>query len=233
MTLADYVPIALMLILAVGFASVMMLMSWRLGPKKPTAEKLAPYECGIVPLQEPVERFPVKFYIVAMLFVIFDVEIVIFLFAWAVAVRAVRLGGYRSHGDCSSHCSPRPCVYVWKRGALDWNVARRAPVPTVWSPESDSAAYERSRLMASSDRSSRVPAHHAQQRCELGPDALDVAGDLRTGVLCHRDDGHRCGSLRSRSIRHGGVPGLAAPGGSHDRGRPGVAEDGTRAAPGV
>ena len=83
MTLSDYLPILLMGLLALAFAGVSMYLSWRLAPNRPTPEKLAPYESGIVPLQEPVERFPVKFYLVAMLFVIFDVEI-IFLFAWGV-----------------------------------------------------------------------------------------------------------------------------------------------------
>ena len=121
MTLADYVPIALMLILAAGFASVMMYLSWRLGPNKPTAEKLAPYECGIVPLQEPVERFPVKFYIVAMLFVIFDVELV-FLFAWAVRFEDFGWAGIGAVGVLVVLLL-ETLIYVWKRGALD--VARR------------------------------------------------------------------------------------------------------------
>ena len=83
MELADYLPIALMTILGIGFASAALVVSRIIAPHNPTPEKLGPYECGIVPLQEPVQRFPVKFYLVAMLFVIFDVEI-IFLFVWAV-----------------------------------------------------------------------------------------------------------------------------------------------------
>jgi NADH-quinone oxidoreductase subunit A len=123
MTLADYLPIALMLILAAGFAAAMMAVSWKVSPKNPTAEKLAPYECGIVPLQEPVERFPVKFYIVAMLFVIFDVEL-IFLFAWGVRFDEL---GWAGLGAMAIFVTllVETLVYVWKRGALDWNVARR------------------------------------------------------------------------------------------------------------
>ena len=83
METADYLPIALMAVLGVVFAVGSRVLSKIVAPNNPTAEKLAPYECGIVPLQEPVQRFPVKFYLVAMLFVIFDVEI-IFLFLWAV-----------------------------------------------------------------------------------------------------------------------------------------------------
>lgn len=123
MTLADYLPIALMFLLGTSFAAAAMWLSWRVAPNNPTPEKLAPYECGIVPLQEPVERFPVKFYLVAMLFVIFDVEIV-FLFAWAVAFDQLAWGGIAAVGLFVLLLA-ETLAYVWKRGALDWNVARR------------------------------------------------------------------------------------------------------------
>jgi NADH-quinone oxidoreductase subunit A len=122
-TLADYLPIGMMLVFGIGFATVIMWLSWRIAPNNPTPEKLAPYECGIVPLQEPVERFPVKFYIVAMLFVIFDVELV-FLFAWAVRFEAFGWAGIGAMGIFVVLLL-ETLVYVWKRGALDWNVARR------------------------------------------------------------------------------------------------------------
>jgi NADH-quinone oxidoreductase subunit A len=123
MTLADYLPIALMFLLGSGFAGAAMWLSWRIAPNNPTPEKLAPYECGIVPIQDPVERFPVKFYLVAMLFVIFDVEIV-FLFAWAVAFDQLGWAGIGAVGLFVAVLA-ETLVYVWKRGALDWNVARR------------------------------------------------------------------------------------------------------------
>ena len=123
MTLVEYLPIALMFLLGSGFAGATMWLSWRIAPKNPTPEKLAPYECGIVPLQEPVERFPVKFYLVAMLFVIFDVEIV-FLFAWAVNFDRFEWAGVAAVGIFVLLLA-ETLVYVWKRGALDWNVARR------------------------------------------------------------------------------------------------------------
>lgn len=123
MTLADYLPIALMFILGTGFAGAAMWASWRIAPKNPTPEKLAPYECGIVPLQEPVERFPVKFYLVAMLFVIFDVEIV-FLFAWAVGFDELGWAGVAAVGIFVALLA-ETLLYVWKRGALDWNIAHR------------------------------------------------------------------------------------------------------------
>ncbi|MFQ5555512.1 MAG: NADH-quinone oxidoreductase subunit A [Acidimicrobiia bacterium] len=133
MTLADYLPIAMMFVLGVGFASVAMYLSWRISPNKPTPEKLAPYECGIVPLQEPVERFPVKFYMVAMLFVIFDVEIV-FLFAWAVRFDQLGWPGIAAIGIFVA-LLVETLVYAWKRGALDWNVARRARYRPVVAPD--------------------------------------------------------------------------------------------------
>ena len=124
MTLVDYLPIALMLILAVAFGAVSMLISKLVSPHRPTAEKLAPYECGIVTDDEPVQRFPVKFYLIAMLFVVFDVEIV-FLFAWAVRFRQLGWFGVAVMA-LFTFLVIETLAYVWKRGALDWNVHRRA-----------------------------------------------------------------------------------------------------------
>lgn len=123
MTLADYLPVAVMLVVAAGFVAVSLTVSRLFRPNRPTAEKLAPYECGILPEVEPVQRFPVKFYLVAMLFVIFDVEIV-FLFAWAV--RWIDLGWYGVAAvGLFTLFVVETLTYVWKRGALDWNVKRR------------------------------------------------------------------------------------------------------------
>lgn len=123
MTLADYLPIAIMLVLAGGFVVVSLVVGKMVSPNRPTPEKLAPYECGILPETEPSQRFPVKFYLVAMLFVIFDVEI-IFLFAWAS--RFGDLGWYGIGAVAIfTLFVVETLVYVWKRGALDWNVSRR------------------------------------------------------------------------------------------------------------
>jgi NADH-quinone oxidoreductase subunit A len=80
-----------MLILASLFAGLSIVASRILGPRRPTLAKAAPYECGIVPDREPAERFPVRFYLVAMIFIIFDIEI-IFIYPWAVIYR--QLGAY-------------------------------------------------------------------------------------------------------------------------------------------
>jgi NADH-quinone oxidoreductase subunit A len=123
MTLTAYLPIAIMFLLVLGFGAVSMLASRWLTIRNPTPEKLEPYECGIVPLQEPVQRFPVKFYVVAMLFVIFDIEIV-FLFAWATRFDTFGWNGVYAIGIFTL-LLVETLVYVWKRGALDWNVQRR------------------------------------------------------------------------------------------------------------
>jgi NADH-quinone oxidoreductase subunit A len=88
----DYLPILILLILGFLFAALSFVASALMAPKKrPTAAKTAPYECGIVPAIEPPTRFPVRFYLVAMIFIIFDIEIV-FLYPWAVIFR--QLGSF-------------------------------------------------------------------------------------------------------------------------------------------
>lgn len=122
-TLADYLPIAVMLVLAAGFVAVTLVASRLVRPDNPTPEKLAPYESGILPEHEPSQRFPVKFYLVAMLFVIFDVEI-IFYFAYAAIW--TDLGWYGVAAMLLfTFFVAETLAYVWKRGALDWNVHQR------------------------------------------------------------------------------------------------------------
>jgi NADH-quinone oxidoreductase subunit A len=135
-TLADYLPIGLMLLLAAGFVTVSLVVSRLFSPNNPTEAKLDPYESGIVPETEPVQRFPVKFYLVAMLFVIFDIEI-IFLFAWASLFDT--LGWYGvAVVFIFTFFVAETLAYVWKRGALDWNVHRRSRYIT--ADASDEAA---------------------------------------------------------------------------------------------
>ncbi len=123
MSLNAYLPIAIMFLLVLVFGAISMLMSRWLVTQNPTPEKLEPYECGIVPLQEPLQRFPVKFYMVAMLFVLFDIEIV-FLFAWASRFDSLGWYGVAAVGIFTL-LLVETLVYVWKRGALDWNVSSR------------------------------------------------------------------------------------------------------------
>lgn len=129
MTLADYLPILVMLVLATGFVAVSLLASWLVSPKNPTPEKLVPYESGIIPETEPAQRFPVRFYLVAMLFVVFDVEI-IFLFAYASRWTDFGWFGVAAVGIFTFFVL-ETLAYVWKRGALDWHVqSRRRYLPT-------------------------------------------------------------------------------------------------------
>jgi NADH-quinone oxidoreductase subunit A len=121
--LGDYLPIALMFILATGFAVASVTVSYLLTVKRPTPEKLAPYESGIIPEVEPPQRFPVRFYMVAMLFVIFDIEL-IFLFPWAVRFTELGWYGVAAVGFFTLMLL-ETYVYVWKRGALDWYLPRR------------------------------------------------------------------------------------------------------------
>ncbi len=137
MELADYLPVLVMFVLAALFAGVSLIVSNLLSYKRPTAEKLAPYECGIVTEEEPVLRFPVKFYLVAILFVIFDVEI-IFLFAWAAQFEELGWLGVASVGVFTLLII-ETLGYVWKRGALDWNTPRRARYLAVVDEQKEAA----------------------------------------------------------------------------------------------
>jgi NADH-quinone oxidoreductase subunit A len=119
MELVQYLPIVILATLALGFAVLSLTASSLLRPNKPTPAKLAPYECGIEPERLPKgERFSVKFYVVAMLFIIFDVEI-IFLFPWAVGFRQLGLFGLVEMAVFIGLVFVA-YVYVWKRGGLDW-----------------------------------------------------------------------------------------------------------------
>jgi NADH-quinone oxidoreductase subunit A len=114
-----WLSILLLLILGAAFGAGSIFMSTLFGPRKPTPEKLAPYECGMPPVSDARERHPVKFYLVAMIFLLFDIEVA-FLYPWAMALRdlawvgfvqilvffAILLAGY---------------AYVWKKGALNWD----------------------------------------------------------------------------------------------------------------
>jgi NADH-quinone oxidoreductase subunit A len=124
---SDYLPILTLLILAGLFAGLSFVASGLLAPKRPTAAKSAPYECGIVPTREPAERFPVRFYLVAMIFIIFDIEI-IFLYPWAVIFRRLELFGLIEMAVFAVAVFVS-FLYLISRGALDWGPAsRRQPV---------------------------------------------------------------------------------------------------------
>ena len=119
MSLPAYLPILFLLVLSTVFAIVSIYVSSKLGPRKWTEAKLQPYESGIVPEGlELNERFPVKFYLVAMLFIIFDIETV-FLYPWAVAYEELALFGLVEMGTFVA-LLVAAYAYVWKRGGLEW-----------------------------------------------------------------------------------------------------------------
>jgi NADH-quinone oxidoreductase subunit A len=120
----DYLPIVVLLVLGVLFAALSFAASSLLAPRKrPTTAKLAPYECGIVPDRESPQRFPVRFYLVAMIFIIFDIEI-IFLYPWAVVFRQLRTFGLVEILVFAAVVFIS-FMYLVSHGALDWGPAKR------------------------------------------------------------------------------------------------------------
>jgi NADH-quinone oxidoreductase subunit A len=119
----DYLPLLVMFVLAVAFVIISITASKLLAPARKTVAKESPYECGIVPSREPPERFPVTFYLVAMIFIVFDIEI-IFLFPWATVYRG--LAGY-GLGVMAAFIVPFFLSFVWEisQGGLDWGPLKR------------------------------------------------------------------------------------------------------------
>ncbi|HLA99146.1 MAG TPA: NADH-quinone oxidoreductase subunit A [Anaerolineales bacterium] len=116
--LTEYLPIAILLLVAAGLAGLVIVLGHLFGPRRPTERKSAPYESGMIPFGPGTRRMPVRFYMVAVLFILFDIEVVFFL-PWAIVFRklglfgliemlvfvVILLVGY---------------VYAWKKGALEW-----------------------------------------------------------------------------------------------------------------
>jgi NADH-quinone oxidoreductase subunit A len=110
--------ILLMFVLGAGFAVVAIALSGVLGPRKPTPEKLAPYECGMPAVGDARERHSIKFYLVAMIFLLFDIEIA-FLYPWAMALRDLGWSGFVQVVLFLTLLFAG-YVYVWRKGALEW-----------------------------------------------------------------------------------------------------------------
>src|SRR5215468_1778768 len=125
--MVNYIPVLLILIIAVGMASVIIILSRIAGRNRPTREKLMPYECGVEPVGTARERQSVKFYLVAMAFLLFDIEAV-FLVPWAVVFRGIlESETYRSlryviYGEMMVFMVVLfvGLVYVWRKGILEW-----------------------------------------------------------------------------------------------------------------
>ena len=118
-----WLGIVIMIALGLGFAGVMIGLSLLLGPKNPTPEKLAPYECGMPAVGDARERHSVKFYLVAMIFLLFDIEIA-FLYPWAMALRDLQWAGYLQV-ILFMALLLAGYIYVWRKGVLDWGNEKR------------------------------------------------------------------------------------------------------------
>jgi NADH-quinone oxidoreductase subunit A len=116
--LLGYLPILIFLGIAGGLAAVILLASYVLARQRPDAEKLSPYECGFEPFEDSRGRFDVRFYLVAILFIIFDLEVA-FLFPWAVALGNIGLLGFWSMMIFLGVLTIG-FIYEWKKGALEW-----------------------------------------------------------------------------------------------------------------
>lgn len=133
----EYIPILVLVIVSMILAGAMVGLSFLLGPKKPSAFKSTSYECGMMPVGNARERFPIKFYLIAMLFIVFDIETV-FLYPWAVAYAG------KGYGDKVFFFVEMIVFvvilfagyfYILGKGALEWDESERAGQGDVISPE--------------------------------------------------------------------------------------------------
>ena len=116
--LQDYLSIIIFLVLALGLSCAFVIVNFVLSPKKPDPEKLSAYECGFEPFEDSRMEFDVRFYLVAILFIIFDLEIA-FLFPWAISLGNIGLLGFSSM-MIFLFILTIGFIYEWKKGALDW-----------------------------------------------------------------------------------------------------------------
>ena len=116
--LDNYLPVILFIIVSLGLGAVMILVGAVLGPRRPGADKNAPYECGFEAFEDSRMKFDVRFYLVAILFIIFDLEIA-FLFPWAIVLEEIGGFGF-SAMMLFLGVLVIGFIYEWKKGALEW-----------------------------------------------------------------------------------------------------------------
>jgi NADH-quinone oxidoreductase subunit A len=116
--MSEYIPVLIMLLAAATISVVILVMTTLIGPKKKFADKMEPFECGESPIASHKLRFSVKFYLVALFFVIFDIETV-FLYPWAVLFKDLGMFGFIEM-MLFILILTIGLIYVWKRGALEW-----------------------------------------------------------------------------------------------------------------
>jgi NADH-quinone oxidoreductase subunit A len=125
---ARYLPLLIQLGIALALAVGMVILSTLLGKHRYSRAKMSPYECGMTPVGDARERFSVKFYLVAMLFILFDVEAV-FLYPWAVLLRELKMFGFWEMLVYIGIVLVG-LFYVWNKGVLDWSLAERSGLPS-------------------------------------------------------------------------------------------------------
>ena len=166
--MSQYLPILGLLVLAGAFGAITLVASRLLAPRRMTLAKLAPYECGIVPGREPPQRFPVRFYLVAMIFVVFDIEL-IFLYPWVLIHRELALFGLMSMGLFAVMVF-ESFIYLLSKGGLDWG-------PVMASHRQDE--------LVRGERTSHTTIRRVglEGRYEEGtsPDVTERTGDTETG----------------------------------------------------
>ena len=116
--LREYLPILIFLAIATGLALVIVISSYIVARQKPDVEKVSPYECGFPPFNDARRQFDVRFYLVAILFIIFDLEVA-FLFPWAISLRSIGMLGFWSMMIFLGILTIG-FIYEWKKGALEW-----------------------------------------------------------------------------------------------------------------
>ena len=116
--LKDYLSIILFLIIALGLSMAFVAINYLASPKNPDPEKLSSYECGFEPFDDARTKFDIRFYLVALLFIIFDLEVA-FLFPWAISLENIGLFGYFSMMIFLIILTIG-FIYEWKKGALEW-----------------------------------------------------------------------------------------------------------------
>ncbi len=116
--LENYLPVLIFMAVGIGFGLIPVAAGFLLGPRKPDSEKLSPYECGFEAFEDSRMRFDVRYYLVAILFIIFDLEIA-FLFPWAVVLDEIGMFGYLAM-MLFLGILVIGFIYEWKKGALEW-----------------------------------------------------------------------------------------------------------------
>lgn len=118
MALQEFAPISVILLLAIFVSILITVLSRLFGPHNPTIRKVAPYESGMKPIGDGTRQVPVKFYLIAVLFILFDIEVIFFL-PWAVTMRGLGWYGLAAMG-VFTFVLVVGFLYEWKKGALEW-----------------------------------------------------------------------------------------------------------------